>query len=119
MHRCPTISLHAGGGWSGHTFFKVDLIDFQGNEISDYSHFNTLQEVKNYCLQYGYDIDIEEVRKILKNFLISDPKNEDIWLVEKDKLEPHREITSCQKYLTKVNAELEEQSPYFSKLIEN
>jgi len=91
------ITLHAGGGWTGHTFFRVK------HPITQKSlHTNSIQAVISFCAEHNLFFDREFVSKVTDKL---DWNSKYGYLVPDRELDKNLIVTSAQKYLNRIQSE--------------
>lgn len=92
------ISLHAGGGWEGHTFFLVKH-PVTKKQISA----NSLKEVKNFCKENNLEID-PILFDVLANLEFDQKYG---WLVPKRSVDKQFPVSSSNKFLKEISKDLD------------
>lgn len=87
------ISLQAGGGWEGHTFFLVKHPISQA-QLST----NSYESVKNFCNTHNLMED-PEIEVFLSKLHFDEKYG---WLVPKEHIEKYSPVTSAIKYLREI-----------------
>lgn len=92
---CAKISLEAGGGWLGHTFFLVEHPILKNKTLST----NSINQVEKFCKSNNLFFDKEELLDILSKLKFDSKLG---WIVPHEKLNKNLPISSANKYLKEI-----------------
>lgn len=92
------IVMHAGGGWEGHVFFRVE------HPISKVGlSTNVWENVEDFCKEHNLEVD-DEIKMVMDNHLEYNSKYG--WLVPQKFLNKNLIVTSAMDYLKQIQNDI-------------